>query len=91
MSISNFIRSPGAFEMNSTIFRLLPSIYVYHIESDRLIPGQILYPDMIALQTTNGSNKTDVFNFWAADRSGIWGFTQNQSMTLYLLKATFTV
>ena len=62
--------------MNSTIFRLPPSIYVYHMESDRLIPDNILYSDNRALHTTNGSNITDVFNFWAVDRTGIWGFTQ---------------
>ena len=46
------------------------------MESDRLIPDNILYSDISALHTTNGSNITDVFNFWAADRTGIWGFTQ---------------
>ena len=62
--------------MNSTIFMLPSLIYVYHMESDRLIPDNILYSDISALHTTNGSNITDVFNFWAADRTGIWGFTQ---------------
>ena len=62
--------------MNSTFLKLPPSIRVSHMESDRLTPGQILYSDRRVLHTTNGSNITDVFDFWAVDRTSIWGFTQ---------------
>ena len=64
--------------MKSTFFRLPPSTHVFHMESDRLIPGQILYSDMhtSVLRTTNGSYTTDVFDFRAIDRINIWDFTQ---------------
>ena len=71
--------------MNSTIFKLPPSIYVYHMESDRLIPGQIFYSDILALHTTKGSNITDVFNFWAAYRTGISAFTQTSEYDIVFL------
>ena len=64
--------------MKRTFFRLPPSTHVYHMEIDRLIPGQILYSDMhtSVLRTTNGSYTTDVFDFQAIDRINIWDFTQ---------------
>ena len=62
--------------MNRNIVRLPPLTYVYHMEGDRLIPGQILYSDTAALRTTNRYNITDVYDFKEVDGTGIWGFTQ---------------
>ena len=72
--------------MNSTIFRL-PPIFVHHMESDRLIPDNILYSDISALHTTNGSNITDVFNFVDADGTSIWGFTQTSEYDIVYVES----
>ena len=62
--------------MNNTFLKLPPSMRVSHMEGDHLIPGQILYSDRHILHTTNGSNITDVLDFWTVDRTSIWGFTK---------------
>ena len=62
--------------MNSTFFRLPPSIYVNHMERDRHIPENMLLSDYHKLLTTDGNDIVSVYDFWAADRTSIWGFTQ---------------
>ena len=71
--------------MNNTIFRLPPRIIVHHMESDRLIPGQILYSDIDKLHTTNGNNITDVFDMWEVNGTGIWGFTQTSEYDIVIV------
>ena len=70
-------RSPKDFEMNSTFLKLPALMDVYHMESDRLSNGEILFSaNFIALHTTDGNNISDIFDLWAVDRITVAGFTQ---------------
>ena len=52
--------------MNSNFLKLPSSMYINHMESDRLSNGEILFSaNFIALHTTDGNNITDVFELWA--------------------------
>ena len=63
--------------MNSNFLKLPSSMYINHMESDRLSNGEILFSaNFIALHTTDGNNISDVFDLWAVDRISITGFTQ---------------
>ena len=74
--VSILFRSPAVFEVNSTFFRLPPSISVYYMESDRLIPENILFSDFEKLLTTNGNDVVSVYDFWEAGDISIVDFTQ---------------
>ena len=74
--VFTLFRSPAVFEINSTFFRLPPSISVYYMESDRLIPENILFSDFEKLLTTNGNDVDSVYDFWEAGDISIVDFTQ---------------
>ena len=53
---------------------------VYHMEKDKLIPGNILFSDASSLYTTDGNNITVVHDFSANSHGTIFGFVQTSKM-----------